>query len=158
MQAPRIGRRLGDVQGNHVVVRVLPWKPAHPHVLLKGIRQRFARVIASRRAGSASIFPFRLGGQAVGLAFLLAEPLAEGHGLLPGHEHDGFVVFLRESQLAPQLLVLRIELLVLDVSHLGHAHEERSADRHLVQRPLVPVAVRRTHQEGPRLNGNQLHS
>ena len=46
--------------------------------------QRVARVEERRRARAARILPLRLGRQAVGLAFLLREPLAERHGLRPG--------------------------------------------------------------------------
>jgi hypothetical protein len=44
------------------------------------------------RTGAAGVFPFGLGREAVRDAFLFAQPLAKGHGVVPGDLRYGVIV------------------------------------------------------------------
>ena len=61
--------------------------------------------------------------------------------VMPTHEHRCFVVFLGESQLAPQFPVRRVEHLVLCVGDLKFRQVERFRYGHPVDGPFVEIAV-----------------
>ena len=104
-------------------------------------RQLLARAIGRGRAGAAGVFPLGFGRQAIRLAFLLRQPVAEVDRLLPGHHDDRVVVVLADVVLAAQLLVLGLELLELGIGDLGDAHVEGLGDGHLVGGRFVRVAA-----------------
>jgi hypothetical protein len=118
--------------------------------------------------GTASVFPFRLGRQTIRFAFLLREPLTEGHRLVPGDMSDRLVVCPGSAELATQCPMARLELLVLGIGDLEGAEVKRLRDVHLMGRRLVPVAclpalavARRrgagTHLQFTRFNTDQFH-
>src|SRR5208337_57106 len=57
--------------------------------------------IPRSRAGTASIFPLGLSGKTVGLALLPAQPLGEGHGVVPAHVDHRVKIGLLETGLTP---------------------------------------------------------
>ena len=97
----RLGRRVGHVR--HLGQRL-------------GI---VAAVIPCFRSGPAGVFPLGLGRQPVGLAFLAAEPLAEGHRVVPAYVHHRVLVGLLETRVPPGILLVEPELFLLGVPALG---------------------------------------
>ena len=92
-------------------------KPRKPRQ--KTIRQFVSGIENRRRPGAAGILPLRLGRQAVGLAFLLREPLAELDRFVPTDPVGRFV-----GQ-ALAFAILRIELPILLYRHLGGSDVKR---------------------------------
>ena len=66
-------------------------------------RQLIAARERCRGAGSARIFPLRLGGQAERGVLPLGQPAAVGDGVMPAHEHHRFVVVRGRSELSAQI-------------------------------------------------------
>ncbi len=93
-----------------------------------------------------NVFPLCFGRQAICHAFPLAQPLAEGHRIVPTH-----------SLHIPGSRVARVELLILLHGHFCVLDVKRLADRHLVDGLLIPVAVVMPHREGARLDADELH-
>ncbi len=85
-------------------------------------------------AGAAGKLPLRLGRQAVGLAFLFAQPFAEGHGVLPADTR-------RVGRPKFALLIIRPELAELFDRDLRLADQERTRNSHLVHRHFVVIAL-----------------
>lgn len=101
------------------------------------IRQIVTGMKKRGRARAARILPFRFGGQAIRLTFLLREPLAECDRPFPRHPARRIVI--RRLRLRVVLLELRIELAKLRHRDLGDAHRERSRDRDLMSGLLIEV-------------------
>ena len=91
VKAERVGRRLADAERDGFR------HAGHSLVLLEGGGQAVARREGEVSPRVASVFPFRLGRQAIGLACFFREPSAIGRGLGVGDENDGLVVFGREA-------------------------------------------------------------
>src|SRR6185295_12522204 len=78
-------------------------------VQVRPIDERFwiaAGRISSCGARAAGIFPLRFGGQAIGLTFLAAKPLAKIDGVLPRDIDHWMAIELLESGVAPGILGL----------------------------------------------------
>ena len=80
-------------------------------------------MILCGRAGSTGIFPFGLGGQAIGFAFFLGEPVAEIYGSLPGDHNHRLLIGLADAMHAANLLMLQIELFELRQQYADMAKE-----------------------------------
>ena len=65
-----------------------------------------AVVITCLRARAAGVLPFRLSRQAVLLAFLLAQPLAESRAIAPRHIDYRVIVRLAKTWISPGVLQL----------------------------------------------------
>ena len=134
----------------------------------ESIRQFVSGIENRRRPGAAGILPLRLGRQAVGLAFLLREPLAELDRFVPTDPAGRFV------RQALAFAILRIELPVLFDGDLGGTDEERFGDLYLMHGLLIPVRPIRllgmffhiivclrpvlAHRERAGLDGHELHA
>ena len=141
--AKRIGWRNAHLQ-IHLLqrARLLLMAMKHP-------RQPIAPKERKRSARAASIFPFRLGGQAEIAAGALAEPLAIVHGIVPRHIGHRLVVGGAETVLATQCAVLRHKLLKLSIGDLSDSHAKRVRQIHPMHRSLVVVfaLAHRAHPE-----------
>ena len=134
---------------------------------LEAIWQSIAGVEQGRRAGAAGILPFRFGRQTIVFPFLLRQPLAELHRLLP---RDGIHRFIIGSGLAKAGITLPI----LPHRHFGGPHVKGLCDRDTMRGLFIPVSIvellrmlghlvirRRAilpHGEAARPNTHQLHA
>ena len=124
---------------------------------------------------AACVFPFGFSGQPVGQALLVGQPAAEGLGVVPVDIDNGFVVFGGEiGVFAPQVVVQRIEKLVLVVRDLEDAGVERPGYGDVVYGFFIEVAIpqkifscrigierhrrlKLAHFEGAGFDANKLH-
>src|SRR4051794_32754857 len=83
----------------------------------------------------ATILPFRLRGQAIGLPFLFAQPFAEIDGILPRHIVHGMIALSPGFQLLPAVITHAVVILLDESSELPDrdfrgTHVERLRDLH----------------------------
>lgn len=70
-------------------------------------------------AGTASVFPFSLRRQSVGLGIPLAEPLAKRHGIVPAYIHYRMLVGLLEARVPPGVFLVELPFLVVGIPAVG---------------------------------------
>src|SRR4029077_4129065 len=91
--------------------------------------------------GAATILPFGLRGQAVFFPFLLAQPLAKIHRIVPRNEDHRMLVRLIERRISPAAITHLVGLLVNELSELpnrdlGGSQVKWPRDLHGMLRPL----------------------
>ena len=91
--------------------------------------------------GPAAILPFGLRGQAVFFPFLLAQPFAKIHRIVPRNEDHRMLVRLIEARISPAAITHLVALLVNELSKLPDrdlrgSHVKWLRDLHGMLRPL----------------------
>ena len=107
VEAPRVGLLLGYLAvGSDAVIFGVFDEPG----VVADLGRIVAEAVSGGSSSSASVFPFRRGGQAVEVTSLSGEPLTELGGRMVGHIHGRVVVILREATSTKHRVILRSRL------------------------------------------------